>query len=58
MVGTTEIKLNELAKLHAGKTAQNVICGLVVPEAKRLHTYENLNYKNRLPYASCDAGRS
>src|SRR5262249_30999909 len=41
MLGTTEIKLNELAKLHAGKTAQNVIHGLIVSEARRLFTYEN-----------------
>jgi len=45
LVGTTELKLNELAKLHAGKTAQNVIYGLVASEAKRLLTYENLSIK-------------
>ena len=45
MLGTTDIKLNELAKLHAGKTAQNVIYGLVVSEAKRLLTYESLSIK-------------
>lgn len=28
MLGTTEVKLNELSKVHAGKTAQNVIYGL------------------------------
>ncbi len=39
MLGTTEIKLNELAKLHAGKTAQNVIYGLIASEAKRMLTY-------------------
>lgn len=44
-LGTTEIKLNEQAKLHAGKTAQNVIYGLVTSEAKRLLTYENLSVK-------------
>ncbi len=38
-------RLNKLAKLHAGKTAQNVIFGLVVSEAKRLLTYENLAVK-------------
>ena len=42
---TTEIKLNELAKLHAGKTAQSVIYGLIVSEAKRLLTYENITVK-------------
>ena len=45
MLGTTELKLNELAKLHAGKTAQHVIYGLVVSEAKRLLMYENLTIK-------------
>lgn len=45
ILGTTEIKLNELAKLHAGKTAQNVIYGLVTSEAKRLLTYEDLSVK-------------
>jgi AraC family transcriptional regulator, transcriptional activator of pobA len=45
MLGTTEIKLNELAKLHAGKTAQNVIYGLVTSEAKRLLTYGDLSVK-------------
>ena len=44
-LGTTEIKLNELAKLHAGKTAQNVIYGLVASEAKRLLTYGDLSVK-------------
>ena len=42
---TTELKLNELAKLHAGKTAQNVIHGLIASEAKRLLTYEDLTVK-------------
>ena len=45
MLLTTEIKLNELAKLHVGKTAQNVIYSLVVSEAKRLLTYGNLSVK-------------
>ena len=45
VLSTTEIKLNELAKLHAGKTAQNVIYGLIASEAKRLLTYENLSVK-------------
>ncbi|ELR71085.1 4-hydroxyphenylacetate 3-monooxygenase activator [Fulvivirga imtechensis AK7] len=45
MLRTTEARLNEQAKLHAGKTAQNVIYGLTVSEAKRLLTYENLTVK-------------
>ncbi len=45
MLNTTELKLNELAKLHAGKTAQNVIYGLVTSEAKRLLTYGSLTIK-------------
>lgn len=45
MLGTTEIKLNELAKLHAGKTAQNVIYGLIASEAKRMLTYESCSVK-------------
>lgn len=45
MLGTSALKLNELAKLHAGKTAQHVIYGLTVSEAKRLLTYENLSVK-------------
>lgn len=36
---TTELKLNEQAKQHAGKTAQNVIYGLVISEAKRKLQY-------------------
>ncbi len=42
---TTESKLNELSKLHTGRTAQNVIHGLVASEAKRLLTYEKLSIK-------------
>lgn len=42
---STEAKLNELAKLHTGKTAQNVIYSLVVSEAKRLLIYGNLSVK-------------
>jgi AraC family transcriptional regulator, transcriptional activator of pobA len=38
---TTELKLNELARLHAGKTAQQVIHGLIVSEAKRIIQYED-----------------
>jgi AraC family transcriptional activator of pobA len=45
ILGTTELKLNELAKLHAGKTAQNVIYGLVISEAKRLLAYGSLPVK-------------
>lgn len=45
VLDTTELKLNELAKLHAGKTAQNVIHGLLISEAKRLLTYGNLSVK-------------
>jgi len=42
---TTESKLNELAKMHAGKTAQHVIYGLIASEAKRLFLYEKLTVK-------------
>ncbi len=42
---TTELKLNELAKLHAGKTAQSVVYGLIISEAKRLLTYEKMPVK-------------
>jgi AraC family transcriptional activator of pobA len=45
LLGSTELKLNELARLHTGKTAQNVIYGLIASEAKRLLTYENLAVK-------------
>ena len=44
-LGTTESKLNELSKFHTGKTAQNVIYGLIVSEAKRLFAYEKLSVK-------------
>ncbi|MEX0662382.1 MAG: AraC family transcriptional regulator [Balneolaceae bacterium] len=44
-LSTTELKLNEKSKLHTGKTAQNVIFGLVISEAKRLLQYENLSIK-------------
>jgi AraC family transcriptional activator of pobA len=44
-IGTTESKLNELSKLHTGRTAQNVIHGLVASEAKRLFMYEKLSVK-------------
>src|SRR4030095_15015994 len=45
MLGTTELKLNEQAKLHTGRTAQNVIYGLIASEAKRLLTYEKFSVK-------------
>ncbi|MCC9019601.1 helix-turn-helix domain-containing protein [Flavobacterium lipolyticum] len=45
LIGTTESKLNELSKLHTNKTAQNVIFGLIISEAKRLFTYEKLTVK-------------
>src|SRR5690349_6230302 len=41
-LGTTQAKLNEQSKLHTGRTAQNVIYGLIASEAKRLLTYQNL----------------
>jgi AraC family transcriptional regulator, transcriptional activator of pobA len=44
-LGTTEAKLNELSRLHTGKTAQAVVYGLVASEAKRLFTYEKLSVK-------------
>ena len=42
---TSELKLNELAKKHAGKTAQNVIYGLLISEAQRILQYENKSVK-------------
>lgn len=42
---TTELKLNELSKQHAGKTAQQIIHGLIVSEAKRLFYYERQSVK-------------
>ncbi|MCB9211576.1 MAG: helix-turn-helix domain-containing protein [Ignavibacteriales bacterium] len=42
---TTELKLNELSKKFAGKTAQNIIYGLIISEAQRLLIYENLSIK-------------
>ncbi len=44
-LGTTELKLNELSKQYAGKTAQQIIHGLIVSEAKRLFYYERLSVK-------------
>ncbi len=45
LLSTTEAKLNEVSKLHTGKTAQNVIYGLVASEAKRFFSYEKLSVK-------------
>jgi AraC family transcriptional regulator, transcriptional activator of pobA len=45
LIGTTESKLNELSRLHTGRTAQNVIHGLVASEAKRLFMHEKLSVK-------------
>ncbi|MEO5673308.1 MAG: helix-turn-helix transcriptional regulator [Chitinophagales bacterium] len=45
VLGTTEAKLNEQSKLHTGKTAQNVVYGLVISEAKRLLIYQDLSIK-------------
>jgi len=42
---TTDLKLNELSKLHTGRTAQSVIHGLIASEAKRLFAYEKLSVK-------------
>ncbi len=42
---TTVQKLNDLAKLHTGKTAQMVVYGLIASEAKRLLIYEDLTVK-------------
>jgi AraC family transcriptional activator of pobA len=42
---TTESKLNELSKLHTGRTAQSVAHGLTASEAKRLFMYEKLSVK-------------
>jgi AraC family transcriptional regulator, transcriptional activator of pobA len=42
---TTESKLNELSKLHTGRTAQSVMHGLRASEAKRLFMYEKFSVK-------------
>lgn len=44
-LNATESKLTELAKRFTGKTAQQVIVGLTVSEAKRLLAYESLSVK-------------
>lgn len=45
MLSTTEAKLNEQSKLHTGRTAQNVIYGLIASEAKRLLMYQDRSVK-------------
>ena len=45
MLNTTAAKLNEHSKQHTGRTAQNVIHGLIASEAKRLFQYEKLSVK-------------
>lgn len=45
LLHTTESKLNELSKLHTGRTAQSVMHGLTASEAKRLFMYEKLSVK-------------
>lgn len=44
-LATTEAKLNELSKLHTGRTAQSVIYNLTASEAKRLLAHEKLSVK-------------
>lgn len=44
-LSTTPAKLNQQSKLHTGKTAQNVIYGLVASEAKRLFKYNKISVK-------------
>jgi len=45
LLNTTESKLNELSKLHTGRTAQSVVHGLTASEAKRLFMHEKLSVK-------------
>lgn len=45
LINTTEAKLNELAKLHTGRTAQSVVHGLTASEAKRMLMYEKFSVK-------------
>lgn len=45
VLNTTQAKLNELAKLHTSKTAQNVMYSLVISEARRLLFYTNFSVK-------------
>lgn len=44
-LNTTESKLNQLSKLHTGRTAQSIHHGLIASEAKRLFRYEKLSVK-------------
>lgn len=44
-LNTTDAKLNELSKIHTGRTAQSVMHGLTASEAKRLFMYEKLSVK-------------
>ncbi|HQU73381.1 MAG TPA: AraC family transcriptional regulator [Calditrichia bacterium] len=44
-LNTSEARLNEASRLHAGKSAQNVVYGLIASEAKRLLIYEKLSVK-------------
>ena len=44
-LSTTVLKLNELSKLYAGKTAQQIIHSLVISEAQRLLLYDDLSIK-------------
>ncbi len=46
LLGTTDSRLNELSRIHTGKTARSVIYGLLASEAKRLLTYEKLLVKD------------
>lgn len=41
----TEARLNELTKKNTGETTKQLIKDLIIMEAKRLFTYENLNVK-------------
>ncbi|MEO6721224.1 MAG: AraC family transcriptional regulator [Ferruginibacter sp.] len=45
LINTTEAKLNELGKLHTGRTAQSIVHGLIASEAKRLLMYEKFSVK-------------
>lgn len=45
LLNTTVAKLNEQSKIHTGRTALNVIHGLIASEAKRLIIYESLSVK-------------
>jgi AraC-like DNA-binding protein len=44
-LSTTREKLDELAKMHTGKTAQHVVGSLVISEAKRLLVYQDMSIK-------------